>query len=424
MFYFNLDAMISYIHPYQLKEQCVALYNKIKSIPIESVDKNFVDKRNECIILLRKIQKVLDEGVMEKDKHDMIGRAFSKLYESNYDIKSMHGIDVYLISLKSIYTELVNSSDSSNEYLNSSEFYQKKVDDLQHKINVLENELNNSGQIDKKLNQLKFQRDQAIRDMHEIQMTLAENEKRTQEKTKEVIDLEKKNGELCNIIKSLNSNIEKLKSQEHETNKLKEELSRYEKQLQENQKREDAVSSWNSKIKSAFLSLEDYIQPIKDEHERLMNLYDTYKSLSWIILIAIFVFEILIAIKITKCGGYPILKDSIILILPIPILLGLLWGFVTQMNRAQRQMVIIAKQIHEIKYTEGLLITLNTLSVDIGESMSKINIAINRLIDNHLGVDDKFLKDEDLLKQEMQKDSMPYEKVEKIVKTILEGVKS
>lgn len=415
--------MINCVNPYQLKEQCVALYNRMKSISIENESEYFVNKRNQCIILLRKIQKILDKGLMEKGKHDMIERTFSKLDELNCDIKSMRGIDVYLMALKSIYNELVNSTDSSNEYLNSNEFYQKKVEELQDKIKFLEKELNNSDQIDNKLIQLKVQRDQAIQDMREIQMILAENEKKTQKKTKEVLDLEKKNGELCNIIESLNSNIEKLKSQEHETNKLKEELSRYEKQLQENQKREDAVSSWNLKIKAAFLSLEDYIQPIKDEHERLMNLYDTYKCLSGIILIAIFVFEILIAIKITKCGGYPLLKDSIILILPIPILLGLLWGFITQMNRAQRQMVIIAKQIHEIKYTEGLLITLNTLSVDVGESMSKINIAINRLIDNHLGVDNKFLKDEDLLKQEMQKDSMPYEKVEKIVKTIFEGVK-
>ena len=67
--------------------------------------------------------------------------------------------------------------------------------------------------------------------------------------------------------------------------------------------------------------------------------------------------------------------------MPVPIEAGLSWGFITQMNRAQRQLIILTKQIHEINYIEGLLLTLNTLSVDVNDSIIKVNTAINKLID-------------------------------------------
>ena len=104
--------------------------------------------------------------------------------------------------------------------------------------------------------------------------------------------------------------------------------------------------------------------------------------------------------------------------LPVPITLGLLWGFITQMNRAQRQMVVLSNKIHETKYTEGLLQALNTLSVDIGESMSKINDAISRLIDNHLhNMDSLRLDEKDLSKIEKQ-NALPLEQIPELIKLI------
>ena len=122
--------------------------------------------------------------------------------------------------------------------------------------------------------------------------------------------------------------------------------------------------------------------------------------------------------EIVCSDAYPTWDQYLPMALPVPITLGLLWGFITQMNRAQRQMVVLSNKIHETKYTEGLLQALNTLSVDIGESMSKINDAISRLIDNHLhNMDSLRLDEKDLSKIEKQ-NALPIEQIPELIKLI------
>lgn len=98
----------------------------------------------------------------------------------------------------------------------------------------------------------------------------------------------------------------------------------------------------------------------------------------------------------------------------------LLWGFIHEMNRAQRQLVILAKQIHEIEYVEGLLLTINKLSTNMNDSMNRVNSAIDKLVENHLIYKDEKLTDEMLLKKEERKDLKLHEETLKILKEINE----
>lgn len=123
-------------------------------------------------------------------------------------------------------------------------------------------------------------------------------------------------------------------------------------------------------------------------------------------------------------NGLPTFQEYFSVVLPIPIALVLLWGFVHEMNRAQRQLVILAKQIHEIEYVEGLLLTINKLSTNINESMTKVNNAIDKLLDNHIKYKDDTLLDEILLKKEEQKDPKPHEETLKILKEVNELLSS
>lgn len=50
------------------------------------------------------------------------------------------------------------------------------------------------------------------------------------------------------------------------------------------------------------------------------------------------------------------------------------------MNRAQRQLIIIANQLHRIKYIEGLLLAINNLSSDVSEGIATIKNVINNII--------------------------------------------
>ena len=147
-------------------------------------------------------------------------------------------------------------------------------------------------------------------------------------------------------------------------------------------------------------------------------LYDIYKKSSIGCVVFLLIIEIIVYLKIVFSDTYPTWEQYLPMALPVPVTLGLLWGFITQMNRAQRQMVVISNKIHEIKYTEGLLQALNTLSVDIGESMSKINDAISRLIDNHLHNMDIMKIDETNLSKIEKQNALPIEQIPELIKLI------
>ena len=88
-----------------------------------------------------------------------------------------------------------------------------------------------------------------------------------------------------------------------------------------------------------------------------------------------------------------------------------------QLNRTQRQLLILAKHIHEIKYIEGLLLSINSLSLNISDSTERVNNAINRLLENHLNRNSKSdeITENSIIKEE-NKDSVPIDIVLKLLK--------
>lgn len=208
------------------------------------------------------------------------------------------------------------------------------------------------------------------------------------------------------------------KNLEEKFNLAYEQIIRYEQEIKQNRKREDAINNWKIKITKAFQDLRGPIDRLQKEHDRLKNLYIIYGWASFILVLLLGYIEITVCCKINSTILYPSWEQYWSMILPIPVAIGLLWGFITQMNRAQRQMVVLARHIYEIEYIEGLLQALNTLSVDIGESMSKINEAISHLIDNHLRNMDGMHIDETVLQKLERQDALPYEKIPELIKLL------
>ena len=137
------------------------------------------------------------------------------------------------------------------------------------------------------------------------------------------------------------------------------------------------------------------------------------------VIIFIIILEIIICCKISNANSYPAWDEYLVLIFPIPVTGGLLWAFISQLNRAQRQLVILAKHIHEIEYVEGLLLTINSLSIDINDSMQRVNSAVDRLIDNHLSLGERHSKyDEEAIVKEEKKDMIPTDILLKLLKEI------
>lgn len=223
-------------------------------------------------------------------------------------------------------------------------------------------------------------------------------------------------------IQKLESEIKDYKKQKSDNNEkilaLQASIETLTKEKETVEKQNEAINNWKTKISDAFKGLEEPINKLVEEHKRLEWLYNVYKWSSVALVIFLIIIEIVVYIKIVCSDAYPTWDQYLPMALPVPITLGLLWGFITQMNRAQRQMVVLSNKIHETKYTEGLLQALNTLSVDIGESMSKINDAISRLIDNHLhNMDSLRLDEKDLSKIEKQ-NALPIEQIPELIKLI------
>ncbi|WP_321479317.1 hypothetical protein [uncultured Bacteroides sp.] len=193
----------------------------------------------------------------------------------------------------------------------------------------------------------------------------------------------------------------------------------YQTELEEKKRQKNAIEEWKTKIKDTFQILTSHLSPIKREHNRLTILFWIYAGFTIATIYFIIKLEFLICGKIEAAAILPEWKDYIILVMPIPLTGALLWAFISQLNRAQRQMVILAKHIHEIKYIEGLLLSTNLLSVDINDSAKRVNLAIDRLLDNHLNSNSNCGKyDENSLINESKKDLVPYDLFLKLLKDI------
>ncbi len=210
---------------------------------------------------------------------------------------------------------------------------------------------------------------------------------------------------------------EELELKKNELADAASQIEYYQKELELRKKQEDAVDEWKTKIETTFKTLKEYLLPIENEHNRLSEMFNIYRCMAAIIVFTLIVLEIISCCKIYYAADFPDFKNYIVLFIPVPVAGGLLWAFICQMNRAQRQMVILSRYKHEIQYVEGLLVSINSLSPSIDEAVKRINLALDRMIDNHLSISSKDVFTEDRFLKEEKKDGMPYDVVMNILGT-------
>lgn len=204
-----------------------------------------------------------------------------------------------------------------------------------------------------------------------------------------------------------------------EAEAAKKELEETKRQLDLKKRQEDAKRNWKKNIDETFSELEWYLFPIKDEKDRLNKLFWVYLIASCVLVLVVALIEIIAIVKITKSPAFPDFKQYITLFLPIPIVGAMLWAFIYQMNRAQRQLIVIAKSIHKVEYVQGLLLAINKLAPNVEDGITRINLALDKLVSNHLN-EKEVNSEEDIIKEE-KKDIVPVDSLIKILKE-LKGV--
>ncbi|MCH4897053.1 hypothetical protein E0494_10130 [Marinilabiliaceae bacterium JC040] len=244
------------------------------------------------------------------------------------------------------------------------------------------------------------------------------NNNTTEFLTKKIENLSKNKKDLeTKLNKSSNQNnllVEQRNELEFKKLQIENELQKFRNKLKINENEKDIKENWQNKIEETFKTLKRYLKPIIRERNRLIFLYWLFFVLIVISLIIIYDIESSVICKLKEQSELPKLKEYLEIIFPLPIVGLLLWGFIAQMNRAQRQLVVLAKSIHKVEYIQGLLLSINSLSQTVEDGVSRINAALDRLIENHLN--DSDVKSEvDLLKEE-NKDSLPFNSVLKLIK--------
>ena len=205
-----------------------------------------------------------------------------------------------------------------------------------------------------------------------------------------------------------------LKEKEAEIKKNIELINEYKLKEEKSLEQEGLLNVWSFKIQNSFYELHDSITPIKHESSVLLGLFYFYAGSIILILIALgcYTFDTSRYLELTKDSLW---IHYVAAMMPIPLLIGLLWGFVVQLNRVQRQKLIVAKHIHSIAYIEKLLLTINDLSKDSEDSLKRVNSCIDKLLENCLHNNKQGEYSEESLIKEEAKDVMPLESVLKIL---------
>lgn len=203
--------------------------------------------------------------------------------------------------------------------------------------------------------------------------------------SRQIKELQEKESALNKEIEDLKQKNAEHQEKENELEGIKEQIKQYEIEKDELKKKLDAQDNIEKKISNAFKELKEHISHLKTEKKRLNWMFGVYAFL------CIAVLGVLIAFEwnyISNWKDADMWMDYLPFYIPVPIVGGLLWVFISQMNRAQRQLIQVANVLHHIDYVEGLLLAINQISTDVNSASDKICNVLDQLIKNQMSSPD------------------------------------
>lgn len=238
--------------------------------------------------------------------------------------------------------------------------------------------------------------------------------------SKRISQWKEKENSLNKEIQTLKQSNEKSEEKEVELKEVREKIKKTEAEKDALEKKLDAQNNLESRISKAFSELKNHISPLTNEQTRLKWMFYIYASL------CIGVFGILIYFEWSYLQHW---KDAdagnwinyLPFYIPVPIVGALLWAFIYQMNRAQRQLMQVANVLFHIDYVEGLLLAINNVTIDINSSSEKICNVLDNMIKNYISFPDGL--SEQALDKELSKDSINIHTFINLAKEIKEVIK-
>ena len=188
------------------------------------------------------------------------------------------------------------------------------------------------------------------------------------------------------------------------------------------QKESQIEKNWDEKIQQAFKALKECTYTIENEKNIANQEYQRMINFIYVLSVAVifWFFSIYKAIFITHLyfSGW---MSFLPYYLPIPLFFVVFWVLIVQKNRASKIEISLANELYHIRYMEGLLLAINKLSANSDSSISRINKALDVMIEGymhqveHLGIDEKNV-------EEIEKKEMNSNKYMQIIDKLIEKI--
>lgn len=236
--------------------------------------------------------------------------------------------------------------------------------------------------------------------------------------TKQIQELQEKERLLNIELSALKQKSAEHAKKEKELDNIKEQIKNSIAEKDELRKKLDARENMKERISTAFIELKKHISPLKKEEKRLNWMFYAYAALCVFVLGILVYFELS---YLSKWEGAKNWIDYLPYYVPVPIVGGLLWVFIYQMNRVQRQLIQVANVLYHIDYIEGLLLAINLVSADVNSASEKISHVLDNLIKNYMSTPDSL--SEQSLDAEISKDNINIHTFINLAKEIKDVIK-
>lgn len=211
---------------------------------------------------------------------------------------------------------------------------------------------------------------------------ITDSEYNTEEYYKKTIsELEKKVEELSISLQESNESKEQKEEIKKELEERREQIRQITADKEELEKKLDAQENIKKKITYAFEGLKKHTSHLEKEKSRLNGMFYVYACLCFCVLGILVYFEY---VYLSKWQTPTKLIDYLPFYIPLPIVGGLLWAFIYQMNRAQRQLMLVAYELYHVDYVEGLLQAINMVSPNVTSASEKISSVLDIMIKKHI----------------------------------------
>ena len=197
---------------------------------------------------------------------------------------------------------------------------------------------------------------------------------------------------LENTRKHIQQQIDFIQRPKEERDDLTQKLKGLEAQMAKMLKEKDAVQkeeqiekNWDTKIQQAFVALKKCTSTIEEEKNIASNEYQRIINIIYVLstLVVVWLISIYKAIFISHIffGGW---VNFLPYYLPIPLFLVVFWVLIVQKNRASKLSITLSDELYRIRYMEGILLAINKLSDNSESSITRINKALDVMVESFL----------------------------------------